>query len=88
MRSRARSGRIGVDPASGSLTARGGTTTEEIEIDGDTATVTVVNTLTARADVKDFMGMSLDEGQTMTLTLRGRYTVDDDRIREIHIKLL
>lgn len=48
----------------------------------------MVNTLTARADVKDFMGLSLDEGQTMTLTLRGRYTVDDDRIRAIHIDLL
>ncbi|MFI8694101.1 MULTISPECIES: nuclear transport factor 2 family protein [Dietzia] len=63
-------------------------TPEEIEVDGDTAIVTVINSLTARADVKDFMGMSLDEGQTITLTLRGRYTVDDDRIREIHIELL
>lgn len=63
-------------------------TPEEIEVDGDTATVTVVNTLTARSDVKDFMGMSMDEGQTMTLNLRGRYTVDEGRIREITIEFV
>jgi len=63
-------------------------TPESIEVDGDTAIVTVVNTLTARADVKDFMGMSLEQGQTMTLRLRGRYTVADGRIREIHLELL
>ena len=50
--------------------------------------VTIVNTLTARADVKDFMGMSLDDGQAMTLNLKGRYTVDGDRIREINLELL
>ncbi|MBM7231892.1 nuclear transport factor 2 family protein [Dietzia cinnamea] len=63
-------------------------TPEEIQVDGDTATVTIVNTLTARADVKDFMGMSLDDGQAMTLNLKGRYTVDGDRIREINLELL
>ena len=38
-------------------------TPEEIEVSGDTATVTVVNTLTARADVKNFMGTSLKGGR-------------------------
>ncbi|WP_295648435.1 nuclear transport factor 2 family protein [uncultured Dietzia sp.] len=63
-------------------------TPEEISVVGDTATVTIVNTLTARSDVRDFMGMSLDKGQSMTLNLRGRYTVDTGRIREIRIEMV
>ena len=63
-------------------------TQEEIEVDGDTATVSITNTLTARSDVRDFMGMSLDKGQSTTLSLRGRYTVDEGRIRQIRIEMV
>ncbi|GAA0965173.1 nuclear transport factor 2 family protein [Actinocorallia libanotica] len=62
-------------------------TPQRIEADGDTATVSIVNTLTARADVPDFMGMKLKAGETLTLNLRGRYKVRDGRISEIDIEL-
>lgn len=61
---------------------------ERIEANGDMATVTIVNILTARTDVPDFMGAALEEGQTLTLNKRGRYRVGNGRICEIRIDML
>lgn len=60
---------------------------EPTAIDATTegAKVRIVDTLTARGDVADFMGASLKAGETMRLDLRGHYTIRDGRITQIEI---
>ena len=48
-------------------------------------TVRIVDKLTARDDVPDFMGQALAKGETITLNLTGRYTIRDGRIVGIRI---
>ncbi|MFS0897371.1 nuclear transport factor 2 family protein [Mycolicibacterium litorale] len=62
-------------------------TPRDIQVDGAVATVQITDELTARADIPDFMGASLREGQSMTLDLLGRYTVMDGRIAEIELTM-
>lgn len=57
----------------------------EIAQDGDYMTVRIVDKLTARDDVPDFMGQALAKGETITLNLTGRYTIREGRIVRIRI---
>lgn len=58
---------------------------ETIAVEGNCATVTIRDSLTAKADVDDFMGQSLAKGQEIVLNLTGRYTVEDGRIVRIEV---
>ena len=59
-----------------------------IEVNNDTAEVTLIDRFTAREDVDDFMGMQIGKGKTLEMNLRGRYTVHDGKIVEIRIEML
>lgn len=58
---------------------------EHITAEGDTITVTIHDSLTAKADIADFMGQSLKAGEELVLRLQGRYTLRDGRIARIAI---
>ena len=60
-------------------------TPETIAADGDTVTVTIHDSLTAKTDIADFMGQSLKGGEELIMRLQGRYTVSDGQIRRIEI---
>ena len=60
-------------------------TPERIEVDGETVLVAIHDSLTAKADIGDFMGQSLKAGDELILQLRGRYTISDGMIRKIEI---
>lgn len=60
-------------------------TPEAIMVDGDTTTVTIHDSLTAKADIPDFMGQALKAGEELVLHLRGDYTVADGQITRIAI---
>lgn len=51
----------------------------------DGATVRIADRLTARHDIADFMGQSLNAGEAMTLDLIGHYRFKDGRIVAIDI---
>lgn len=59
-----------------------------IEIDGDTGVVEINDSFVAKQDIDDFMGMQLSKGQSFELKLRGTYTVEAGRFRNIVIELL
>ncbi len=63
-------------------------TPEEIRIDGDTATVDIIDHFTAKKDVPDFLGRVFEKGQDFTLSLRGTYLVRDGKIVKIEIQIL
>ena len=60
-------------------------TPEQIAVNGDTVTVTIHDSLTAKADIADFMGQSLKAGEELVLRLQGQYTFRDGRIARIAI---
>ena len=60
-------------------------TPEAITVDGDVATVTIHDSLTAKADIPDFMGQSLKSGEELVLRLRGEYTLANGQITRIAI---
>ena len=51
----------------------------------DGVLVDINDRLTARADISDFLGRPVRAGETMTLTLTGRYTIQNGRITRIEI---
>jgi hypothetical protein len=57
----------------------------EIVIDDALATVRIVDRLTARSDIPDFMGQALKKDQTITLNLVGRYSFKGGKISRIEI---
>ncbi|WP_116365847.1 nuclear transport factor 2 family protein [Parahaliea mediterranea] len=59
-----------------------------IVMEGDTAMVDITDQLTARSAVEDFMGTALAAGETLTLTLRGHYRIEDGQFRHIVIEAL
>lgn len=59
-----------------------------IEIDGDMATVTIVDRFTAKTEIEDFMGMKLSQGDSFELQLRGQYQVKDGKFISITIAQL
>ena len=60
-------------------------TPEQIAVNGDTVTVTIHDSLTAKADIADFMGQPIARGRELILALIGRYTIADGRIARIEI---
>lgn len=58
---------------------------ENITLTADGAVVDIHDSLTARADVPDFMGQSLKAGEEMVLKLTGKYTLRDGKIARIEI---
>ncbi|AZI35901.1 hypothetical protein NT2_04_04650 [Caenibius tardaugens NBRC 16725] len=60
-------------------------TPEAITVEGPTVSVTIHDSLTAKADIADFMGQSLQAGEELVLRLNGRYTVIDGQIARIEI---
>ena len=58
---------------------------QRIDVVGDVATVRIRDTLTARADIPDFIGQPISKGQQVVLDLVGRYTVSNGRITRIEI---
>ena len=60
-------------------------TPEQIAVNGDTVTVTIHDSLIAKADIADFMGQSLKAGEELVLRLQGQYTFRDGRIARIAI---
>jgi ketosteroid isomerase-like protein len=57
----------------------------QITVAADVATVHIRDTLTARADIADFMGQKLVAGQTLILELTGRYSFVSGKISRIEI---
>lgn len=57
-----------------------------IAVAGDSATVRISDSLTARSDIADFMGHALSAGQTIVLELVGRYHFANGRIARIEIR--
>ena len=62
-------------------------TPTRIDIEGNRAVVEIADVFTAKRDVADFMGMTLQEGEKFELLLRGTYTVEHDRFVRIEIEL-
>ncbi|MBB3048575.1 limonene-1,2-epoxide hydrolase [Litorivivens lipolytica] len=60
-------------------------TPDSILIDGNRAAIEITDVFTARADVADFMGVSLKKGEQLTLKLCGIYTVENQKITEATI---
>lgn len=60
-------------------------TPEAITVDGQTVSVAIHDSLTAKTDIADFMGQSLKAGEELVLRLNGRYTVIDGQIARIEI---
>lgn len=60
-------------------------TPETIRVEGDVATVAIQDSLTARADIADFMGRPVAKSEEIALRLEGRYRVVDGRIVSIEI---
>ena len=60
-------------------------TPERIVASTDGAVVDIDDHLTARADIADFLGRPVCAGETLTLTLTGRYTIKSGRISRIEI---
>lgn len=60
-------------------------TPEAIAVNGDTTTVTIHDSLTAKADIEDFMGVSLKAGEELVLRLCGEYIVAGGQIARITI---
>lgn len=56
-----------------------------ISADGNIVTVDIVDRLTARTDVDDFLGSPINAGETLTLELRGIYQIEDGQFRHISI---
>lgn len=57
-----------------------------IDMQGDTAIVEITDKLTAREAVEDFMDASLAAGETLTLSLRGTYRIENGQFRHITIE--
>lgn len=57
----------------------------DIVADVEGATVQIVDRLTAREDIADFMGRRLTKGQMITLNLTGRYRFKNGKIAAIEI---
>lgn len=51
------------------------------------AEVEIVDRFTAKKSVDDFMGQTLEQGDSFELKLRGRYQVESGRIKTIHIEM-
>ena len=60
-------------------------TPERIEVDGDTVTVAIHDSLVAKADIADFMGQPVKAGEELILRLHGRYTIANGVIGKIAI---
>ncbi|MFZ5704837.1 MAG: nuclear transport factor 2 family protein [Pseudomonadota bacterium] len=60
-------------------------TPEAIRVEGDVAVVAIHDSLTARADIADFMGRPVAQDEEIVLRLEGRYRVVDGRIVAIEI---
>lgn len=60
-------------------------TPERIVATPDGVVVDIDDRLMARADIADFLGRPVRAGETMTLTLSGRYTIQNGRITRIEI---
>ena len=60
-------------------------TPERIAATADEVVVDIDDRLTARADIADFLGRPVRAGETMTLTLTGRYTIQNGCITRIEI---
>jgi ketosteroid isomerase-like protein len=58
---------------------------EKITLTADGAVIDIHDSLTARADVPDFMGQPLKAGEEMVLKLTGKYTLKNGRIARIEI---
>lgn len=58
-----------------------------IRTEGDTAVVDITDTFTAKQDVADFMGASLQKGEQMVMQLRGTYRIRDNRFIHITIEM-
>ena len=55
-------------------------TPETITVSGNTVTVAIHDSLTAKADVADFMGHAVKAGEELILRVKGEYTLVDGRI--------
>ncbi len=58
---------------------------ETIEVNEETATVHILDLLTANRDMADFLGQPVSKGQTVELHLVGHYTFQGDKIARIEI---
>lgn len=57
----------------------------DIVASGDRATVQIIDRLTARKDISDFMGQMLTKGQTITLNIVANYRLRNGKIVAIDI---
>ncbi|WP_235829431.1 nuclear transport factor 2 family protein [Croceicoccus estronivorus] len=58
---------------------------QEIAVEGNSATVKIRDSLTAKADIADFLGQPIPKGQEMVLNLTGHYTAENGKIVRIEI---
>jgi hypothetical protein len=63
-------------------------TPDKISSSGNITEVIITDKFTAKEDIADFMGMSLTQGDTFTLHLRGVYEVVDGKFKSIRIEQL
>ena len=58
-----------------------------IQVEGDTAVVQILDRLTAKTDVDDFLGMKVAAGECVELHLKGTYVADETgRFKQISIE--
>ena len=60
-------------------------TPERVVATPDGAVVDIDDHLTARADIADFLDRPVRAGETMTMTLSGRHTIQNERITRLEI---
>jgi hypothetical protein len=60
-------------------------TPDRIAATADGAIVDIDDHLTARTDISDFLGRPIRAGESLTLRLRGRYTIHHSQIARIEI---
>lgn len=63
-------------------------TPTSIRIEGNIGIIEIVDRFTAKHDVKDFLGVSLSQGVSVELRLRGTYECIDNKFKHIKIETL
>lgn len=59
-----------------------------IEESEGAVSVQILDTLTAKCDIFDFMGQVVAEGDSLYLKLRGKYEFEDGKIRRISLEII
>jgi len=61
-------------------------TPQNIQVDGNTVVVDILDQFEAKTDIEDFMGMSLAKGDKFELKLTGTYEIEGGRFKRVTIE--